>query len=188
MPDVIYDFDPHNLPDGFLEAVGLVITAASQTEYVMCEFIGALLNIDVNESTALTAHMTVPLKDDIIRCLAELNAPSASEVDQIDDILDDIRSAIDKRNIIAHNALIRDPNTNEVFTMRERARGSLQISLTPISVEEIRESAREIYEAGMRLMSFMISRGLGTSVRTEPLREPLNRRKAARAQRRQRPI
>ena len=76
---VIYDFNPNNLPAEFLLAVGLVITCASQTEEIMPEFMGALLRADNVETIALGVHMSAPMQDDIIRAVAELNAPSASE-------------------------------------------------------------------------------------------------------------
>ena len=62
----------------------------------------------------------------------------------------------------------------------------MQLDLVPVTVEEIRESARLIYEAGMDIMRFMMARGLSANFRKAPLREPLNRKKKARAERRER--
>jgi len=183
-PTIIYDFDPNNLPDEYLKAIGLVVASASQTDSIMRDFIGALLKIDNAETIALGAHMSVPLKDDIIRSLTELNAPTASEVDEIDDLLDEIREAFVKRNAFAHNAFARHPGTGEILVMSEKARGSLEVELAPISVDEIRKVASRVYEAGMNLMEFMASRGIGPSFREGPLREPLKRKKKAREQRR----
>lgn len=181
---VVYDFDPHNLPSGYLEAIGLVIAAASQTESIMRDFIGALLNVDSVEVLALGLHLSVPQKNDIIRTLAELNAPMASEIDEIDDLLDKVGAAFDLRNKVAHNAFARHPETDEVQVLKQKARGSLQVALSPITVEELRQDAEVIYEAGMELMRFMISRGIGPKERLKPLYRPLNRTKKARADRR----
>ena len=60
-PSVIYDFNPNNLPGDLLRAVGLMVTAASQTEYIVQEFIGAVLGIDEAEVPALTAQMSALL-------------------------------------------------------------------------------------------------------------------------------
>jgi hypothetical protein len=180
----IYDFDPNNLPPEYLAAVGLVVAAASQTDHVMRDFIGSYLGIDIAESLALGAHMSTPMKDDIIRALVELNAPNASEVDTLDDILDRVREATARRNAVAHNAFARHPDTGQVFSLRERARGSLQIDLKPIEVAELNEIAGEVYAAGIALMEYMMVRGIGPREREKPLREPLNRGTKARKARR----
>jgi hypothetical protein len=184
VPSIIYDFEPKNLPTEYLAAIGLVVANASQTDNIMRDFIGALLGIDNVETIALGTHMSTSMKDDIIRSLAELSAPCASEIDQIDDILDKIRSASSRRNEVAHNAFAIHPTTGEIFSMRERARGSLQVEFRPIKVEELLSIADEVYQAGMALMQFIIDRNLGNRFRTKPLFEPLNRKTKARKARR----
>jgi hypothetical protein len=179
-PSVIYDFDPHNLPPELLRAIGLVTAAAAQTESIVQQFIGALLGIDEVEVIALTAHMSAPLKDHVARALIELNAVSADVVDLVDELLDDIEEAAEKRNVVVHNALARHPDTGEVFSVREKARGSLQVSLQPVSVKEVEKDAAAIYEVGMNLMRFMLAYGLKPADRTRPIRAPLDRRKKAR--------
>ena len=182
---VVYDFNPNSLPDDYLKAIGLVITSGSQTDHIMRDFIGCLLGIDNAETIALGAHMSMPMKDDIIRAIIELNAPSASEVDVLDDILDTIRDAMALRNAIAHNAFAIHPATKEIYSMREKARGSLQVDFTEIKVDEVFAVADSVYKAGMALQDFMISRHMGPIFRKKPLREPLNRKKKARADRRE---
>ena len=39
-PAIIYDFDPNNLPDEYLNAIGLVMASASQTDSIMRDFLG----------------------------------------------------------------------------------------------------------------------------------------------------
>ncbi len=128
--------------------------------------------------------MSIPLKDEIIRTLAELDAPNILELDKIDDLMDAVRDALNKRNVIVHNAFVIHPDTGEVLSHRLKARGSLQLELKPITTQQIREDAALIYEVGMDVMRFMISRGLSPTYRTTPLREPVNRSKKARAKRR----
>lgn len=181
---IIYDFDPHNLPLEYLSAIGLVISSSAQTENTLQQFIGALLGIDNIQTVALTSQMSFPLKNDIIGALAELDAPSINELDKIDDLLEAVSKALDKRNIIAHNNFMRDPNTGQVYSHRLKAKGSIKLDLKPISVAEIQQIAEEIYKAGMDIMSFMISRGLESPVRTTPIREIINRGKSAREKRR----
>lgn len=184
---VIYDFNPNNLPPDLLRAVGLVVAASAQTESIVQELIGALLGIDNIQTRALTAHLSAPLRDHIVRSLAELTAPSVSELDAIDDLMDRANRAAEKRNVIVHNAFTRDPRSGEIMSWREKARGSLEISLSPVSVEEMERTADEIYEVGMDVMRFMVNRGLGPTERTKPLFERIDRRPKARAGRRSRP-
>ncbi|MEO5707597.1 MAG: hypothetical protein ABIT10_10600 [Alteraurantiacibacter sp.] len=185
-PKVIYDFDPFHLPPEYLQAVGLVVAASSQTESVMRELIGALLNIDNVEAIALCAHMTAPLKDHVARTLIELNAPGASEVDELDDLLDAVEGALTKRNTVVHNSFLIDPGTQQVMSWREKARGSLQTALVPVTVEEIQQDAALINKAGLDVIEFMMRHGLGPRFRKGPLREVLDRKKKARAERRAR--
>ena len=183
-PSVLYDFDPHNLPPEMLQAIGLLVASASQTENIMQDFIGALLRIDSVETLALTAHMSIPLKNQVIQSLAELNIPIAKEIDLIDDLLEAAVEAFAKRNALAHNAIMTHPDTRELLSMRASARGSLLVSLQPITVEQVQEDAALIYQAGMDIMAFMISRNLAPVARTRPVFAPLNRKKKARAERR----
>ncbi|MGF1454436.1 MAG: hypothetical protein ACFB6R_03560 [Alphaproteobacteria bacterium] len=180
---VIYDFDPNNLPTELLQAVGLLVAASSQTESIVGHFISAILGIDDAESISLTAHMSNPLKDQIARALIELNATNSDTVDQVDDLLDAINEAYERRNITVHNSFARDPETNEVFSFREIARGSTRIELKPISVDQIKEDAALIYKTGINLQRFMALCRIDTARRTRPLRVPLNRKKKARAAR-----
>jgi hypothetical protein len=181
---IIYDFDARNLPSEYLRAIGLVIASASQTETVLQDFIGGLLQIDNIETKALTVHMSVPLKGDIIRALVELSAPSAEEVDKVDDLLDAVCDALQKRNNVAHNAFLIHPDTREILGWREKARGQLVGTLTPISAKEIEDDAASIYKAGMELFEFMLARGIAPDFREGPLRENLKRTQKARAERR----
>lgn len=185
---VIYDFDPRNLPNEYLRAVGLVAMAAAQTEDIVGTFIGCLLGADNIETLAVTTHMTGPLRDHVARALIELNATTAAVVDDVDDLLDAIEAAMAKRNVLVHNPLIRHPDTGEIFAHRLKARGSLQLELRPITVQEIEEDAALIYEAGITLQKYMMLNGIGPVDRQFPIREPLDRRKRAREERRNAPI
>ncbi|MBL1146859.1 MAG: hypothetical protein HND56_10140 [Pseudomonadota bacterium] len=180
---IIYDFDPRNLPAEYLHAIGLVTAACAQTESVLQDLIGALLEIDNAKTIALTTHMSFPLKNDILRTLAEIEAPDIKELDKLDELLDAVKQALDKRNTIVHNAFAIHPDTREVFSLRAKARGSLQYDLKKIPVQEIEHDAATIYQAGVDIMSFMISRGLSPQLRTTPLRGSVKRGVKARKER-----
>jgi hypothetical protein len=183
-PMIIYDFDPRNLSREMLRAIGLLTAAAAQTENTIQGLIGGLVGVDDITTMALTAQMSALLKEHIARSLVELRAPTLAEVDYFDDLMDRANKAMEKRNTLVHNSLAQHPETGEIFSYREAARGSLQVKFTPITAAEIEKDAIEIYEAGMAVMRFMMSRGLLPPHRTEPLREAINRGKKARAERR----
>ena len=180
----VYDFNPNNLPADYLKAIGLVIACASQTEEIMRNFMGVLLGVDNIETIALGTHMSLPMKDDIIRAVLELNAPSASAVDEVDDILDGIREAMQLRNIVAHNEFAIHPDNGGIYSLRTTARGSLQAEFKPVTAQELLDTAEQIYRAGMALQEYMMKSGLGPRFREGPLREPLNRGRKARQARR----
>jgi len=180
---VIYDFDPNNMPPDLLQAIGLMAMCAAQTESVVQNFIGGVLGIDSLETLALTAHMAAPLKDQAARALIELNGLSPGTVDVVDELLDAIKEAAGKRNVVVHNSLAMNPETGEVFSYRQSARGSLQVSLQPVSVEEIKKDAAALYDAGIHLLQFMLAYDLMPLNRTRSRLPPMDRGKKARASR-----
>src|SRR5262245_35859102 len=141
-PTIIYDFDPNNLPPEMLRAIGLVAVAAAHTEKIIQETIGGILGIDDITTMALTAQMSATLKDHIAPSLVELTAPSLSELDSFDDLMDRVNKAMERRNTLLHNSFSRHPETGEVFSWREAARGSLQLKFTPIAVPDIENDAK----------------------------------------------
>lgn len=183
-PIVIWDFDPRNLPPKFLRAIGLLAGASAQTEHIMGKFIGGLLGIDVIQSLAVTSNMAIPLKERVIRAVAELQAPNLMDLDRIDDLMDATISAFDKRNVILHNPFMIHPDTKEIFSHRLRVKGSMQLELRPITVEEIEQDAVALYEVGMDILRFIDSRELYPPLPTKPLRRAPDRSKKARQTRR----
>lgn len=166
-----------------LQAIGLMTAAAAQTEHILGQFIGGMLRIDDVDTEALTAHMAIPLKDQIIRTLAALKTRYVYEIDKVDDLLDAAHAAFSKRNTVVHNALCIDPNNGNILSLRAKARGSLQVSLQVVTVDEIKQDAAAIYKVGIDILEFMISRDLLPRHRTTPLTQTVNRGKKARAER-----
>jgi hypothetical protein len=184
LPTIIYDFNPYSLPSEYRDAVGLIITCSSQTESTMLDLIGGILKIDNVSTIALGAHMSTPLKNDILRSISELKCPSASELDRLDDLLDAVAVAMAKRNAIAHSAFGVHPENGEIYRLKESARGRLTLDFERVTAEELQAIAKEIYDTGMALTEFMASRGILPKFREEPLREPISRKKKARQARR----
>ena len=71
-PSIEYDFNPYKLPPALLQAIGLVMAAASQTEAILTMGVGGCLGLDAEYAMATTAHMVVPLKISIALSAAEI--------------------------------------------------------------------------------------------------------------------
>jgi hypothetical protein len=179
-PMIEYDFDPRNLPPDFLSALGLAAAAAAQTEDVMQHLIGGLAGLDIVQTIAVAAQMSATLKDQVARALAELSAPHLQGLDDLDDLLDVVNDAMERRNALLHNAYCRHPHTGEIMTCRQRARGAVRVSTTPITAAEVEADAVAIYNAGMGIMTFMISHGIGQIPRDGPIYRPVDRGQKAR--------
>lgn len=127
--------------------------------------------------------MNAPLRDNVLRAAAELKIDDLDDLDELDQLLDEIGMGFAKRNNYLHNGLCRHPTSGQVYLASIVARGSLDADLIPITAPEISADARFIYEAGMRLMVFLMNKKLlppHPAIR----RERMHKRKAARKKRR----
>jgi hypothetical protein len=180
---IVYDFHPDSIPDDYLKAIGRIMLCAAQAEDDVRTAIGVFFKIDQIEALALTTKLSTPLKDKIIRAVAELNAGSASMVDDLDDILDKINSGMEQRNAVAHRSLCKHPESGEIFMWKEKVSGSIELELKPVAVAELNEIGNNLLAASNELTAFLGRVG-GPRSREGILREPLKRTKAARAERR----
>ena len=183
-PTKEYDFDPRNLPQDLLAAIGLAITCASQTESVLEMAIGGCLGLDSEYTLAASTHMTLPLKFSVLRSAAEIRIDSLDDLDQLDILLDNIDRALGKRHNLAHDGWCRDPHTSTLFRTKYVARTRLQGDLIPVTVDSVREDAKAIYDAGMALMTFLAIRHLMPPIPAQP-RPREHKSKAARKKRRE---
>lgn len=186
MPEIIYDFDPRNLPPDYLETIGLVTACWAQTDHTVQTFVGACLGVDALYSIAVTAHMAVPLRDGVARAVAQLRIDDLDRLDELDVILDRVKVAADKRNLLAHHGWCRHPKTGQVYIFKETARGTVAGSLILLSVEQIKSDAMFIYETGIDLLQFMyaVGLGLGLGPNFPPFRDHSSKTRAARKARR----
>lgn len=164
----LLDFEPANLPAAWLSVIGLVIANAAQTESILQEAIGGCLGIDREYTGAVTAHMANPLRDSVLRSVAEIRLNDLDRLDELDDILDNIKIALDKRNAIAHCCWCRDPVNGRVYTVKQTARVRLLEDLVEMSLEKLRADADFIYKAGLELMAFLSDYSLLPAIPTAP--------------------
>lgn len=156
----IYDFDPRNLPPELLQAIGLGIASSAQTESIVERAIWGCLGIDAEYGMAATTHMSAPLRISVLKSAAEIRIDHIPHLDELDEILTQVESALDKRNEFAHRMWARDEDTGELFVLKQAARAGLEVELIPKTADAVKSDAIAIYHAGMRLQTFLMDADL----------------------------
>lgn len=177
-----YDFNPYNLPQELMVAIGLVTANAAQTESVIEWAIAGCLGVDTEYGAAATTHMPMPLRFSILRSVAEIRIDDLDALDELDDLLEQAEKAYDKRNQTVHHPWCRDPISNNLFRYKETSRQRYVIDLVPVTVDQVKADALFIYKAGMDLMSFLLARKLIPP--PTPVRPRWHKSKAERKKRR----
>ena len=178
-----YDFDPRNLSQDLLSAIGLVTTAAAQTEKFVEMAIAGCLGVDAEYGASLTTHMAMPLRFSVLRSCAEIRINNLDLLDKLDALIEKIEMAFVKRNGVVHHEWCRDPKTGNVFTVKETARTSYALDLIPMTIENVKSDAAFIYQSGIDLMAFLMRCGLVPE--PPPIRPRAHKSKAARKKRRE---
>jgi hypothetical protein len=178
-----YDFDPHNLPQALLTAIGFVATCAAQTEQVVEAAIGGCLGLDSEYGASVTTHMAMPLRFSVLRSVAEIKINNLDDLDELDRLLDEIDAAFVARNEILHHLWARNPTNNDLVLTKETARSRYEIESVPMTVDQVKITGERIYKAGIDLMAFLIRISLVPS--PPPIRPRHHKSKAARKKRRE---
>ena len=156
----VYDFNPNNLPQDALAALGLVAACSAHTEQIVQSAIAACISLTPDYAYAVTAHMSSPMRDHVLRAVAEIRIDSLDALDELDEILDNINEAFKLRNDYLHHSFCMHPKNNRLFISKITARGTVKAGLFPKSVSGIRKDAVFIYDAGIILAAFMHDHGL----------------------------
>jgi hypothetical protein len=179
-----YELNPFHLPDRLLRAIGLATASFAQTESVLRDAIAGCAGLDIEYGGAITTHMTLPLCFSALRSVAEIRIDDLDALDALDELMNDVQLASEKRNDIAHNAWSIDPENGATGYLKTTARTSFDMKLIPKSADDVEADAIFIYEAGMKLMQFLMTHGLLPSFPSEP-RPRAQKSKAARKKRRE---
>lgn len=155
-PEVEYDFDPRNIPAEYLQAIGLATASAAHAEEMVLWAITGLLGTDLEYGVAIAAHMTAPLRDNVIKAVAEIAIDDLDKLDELDQILDKISEAQTRRNKLVHRSWALHPD-GRVMLVSQTARGSVNVEADYPSLESIREDAAFIYSSGIELLGFLLS-------------------------------
>jgi hypothetical protein len=183
-PPVTYEYDPRKLPQEALAAMGLSVACAAQTEKVVEMAIGGCLGVNAIYSTAISTHMPMPLRFHVLKAAAEIKIEDLDDLDLLDEILDKIDKAMQKRNDVAHDTWCQILKTGQLFTHKTTARGSIAAELIPMDIPTIKKDSAAIYAAGMELMGFLISKNLLPPFPPDPVPRG-HKTKAARKKRRE---
>ena len=146
------------IPDAFFAAIGKVNVNWGMLEGAVDIAIGKLAALDIRDKrwAILTAHMTWPLKMDILGSLAaELRAshPPLRRFDQIKSMLDRAQRG---RNRIVHGQWGEEKGT--IYKLRMTARGKLKSNMDPITVADIELISTEIRAAGTALLRLIVTK------------------------------
>lgn len=159
-PTIVYDFDPRNLPDSMLIAIGLVAACSAQTENIVEQGIAGCVGTDFEYGYALTTHMSTPHRDHVLRSVAEIRIDDLDDLDTLDMLLDEIEKAFKKRNAYVHHSWCRNEETGQCFTVKTTARGRVEMDLVPMTVDQVKGDAAFIFQAGLNLLTFLSPRNL----------------------------
>ena len=180
-PSVVYDFDPYNLPQDLLAAIGLMTAVSAQAERIVQMLIAGCLGLDMEFGIAVTTHMPAPLRDHVARAVAEIRLP-VEALDELDKLLDDLTLRQGKRNDVVHNSWLRHPDTEKAYYAKETARGTVSTTLVEVSVDQVKADAGALYAASMDLLRFVQRNSLIPAA--PPFRPRGHKLKAARKARR----
>jgi hypothetical protein len=159
-PTDVYDFEPQNLPQELLAAVGLMTASAAQTESIVEAAIQGCLGVDFEYGMAVTTHMAMPQKFSALKSSAEIRIDDLDTLDELDDIIAELEKAFDLRNSVVHHTWCRDQKTDEIFIVKTSARKSVKMDLVPLTIDDVKRDALIVYTVGMKLMTFLIRNNL----------------------------
>lgn len=155
----VYDFDPRNLPQELLTALGLVVASAAYAEDIIDQAIGGMSRLDFEYTGCLTTHMTMPIRFKALRSTAKITLPK-EDYDTLLDIVSRLEKAFDERNAIVHNVWVTDPGGGETILLKETASREYKIDLIAKSTRAVQTVAANLYAVAMELYVFIGARGL----------------------------
>lgn len=180
----LYEFDPRKLPLELLAAIGLATSSAAQTENIIEQGIAGCSGLSFEYGAAITTHMVMPLRFSVLRSVAEIRIDDLDSLDELDQLLDDIEKAFNKRNEFAHHQWCTD-STNNIFTLKTSSRVRLDMDLVPRTINDVKSAALLVYETGVALYAFLAKHDLLPTIPSQ-VRSRSHKSKAARKKRRER--
>lgn len=144
-----------SVPEPYLTAIGKVTVVWGVLESVVDLSIWRLAGFKQTDhrSAIVTAHMTWPLKMDIIEALAVAVTPDYPRFAGFSAIKPLLKKAQEGRNRTAHGQWAYQDG--QVYKARATARGRLRVGIVPITLAEIEEVVIDIGRAGRALLKLV---------------------------------
>ncbi|WP_457797639.1 hypothetical protein [Methylocystis sp. S23] len=154
----VYDFDPRNLPQELLSAIGLMAASTAQTEHIVEMAIHCFLGVDIEYGQAITSHMSMPQRLNCLMASAEIRIDDIESLVELEEIVEKIESSFNLRNAVIHHTWCVDPETDQISTVKTSARGTVKTDFVHMTVDKVKADALVVYAAGISLMEFLIAR------------------------------
>lgn len=150
-------FFTDHVPEEHLKAIGGVAVAFTWLEFFLESLIHVLADLYDDKGTAITAHMTTPLRLSAFVSLVKLKFEEDPQViKEAESIVKEIKDSASERAKIVH-AVWFPPLGDEPLPTAAlaKARSGVEKSLNQMTVEEIELVKRNINGTTLRLMHFM---------------------------------
>lgn len=163
MPEEHPDLD---IPSEYLTEIGRVSTRWAILESVIDLCLMRLSSREIQDprSSIVFNHMALPMKLDIMGALVnELIDRGFQGFETYPEVLQQLKQAQEKRNIVAHSKWRLNEETKHVEVARMSARGKLKTSITTMTVTEINAIANLISKASQDLFILVVKAGMTNS-------------------------
>ena len=146
------------LPEAYLTAIGKVCVQWSQLEAVTDIAIRKLAGFELLDSraTILTAHMSWPMRQDILYSLVDQFRKDHPHLTRFDELKPIYKKAQEGRNRVVHAAWAFEDGV--VSTLRATARGKLKPHIDPISVSDIEDISIAIGTAAAQTLKVLFNK------------------------------
>jgi hypothetical protein len=146
------------LPENYLTAIGKVTVMWGTLEAVVDIAIRKFAAFELYDSRGaiITAHMTWPLKMDILEALVTELLPEYPQLARFGTVKPLLKKAQEGRNRISHGQWGYE--NGEASKLRATARGRLRTSIMPITIAEIEAIASDIGRAGAATMKLVVNK------------------------------
>jgi hypothetical protein len=158
MPKHAYSEVPiATIPQDILVGIGNVIVTWGRLEHIVDLMIAKLSGFELfdQRGAIVTAHMTWPLKMDILESLVTAFVPDHPHLKGYDAIKTLLKKAQEGRNKIAHGQWGHEDGITH--KLRATARGKLKASIDPITVADLEAINVDVHLAAVCLWKFVLN-------------------------------
>jgi hypothetical protein len=153
-------FENWPLPDEYLMEIGRVAELWAMLESQVNVFIGKLAGFDLFDPKPfiLVTHASFPQRLDMLASLCQQLLRDYPTLTEYEKVVGKLRAAQSERNKYMHHGMSLNPETGRVEMAIGSARGSLKVSVEPITIADIRRAAMSIHEAMLALSNLVLGR------------------------------